>query len=73
MECCSYIWILYSVLQYGLLLFYLDSIFYKKCADNPWGGKPDTFEWKTTSPPPFHTYDELQNLMKVAKVIIRVS
>ena len=36
--------------------------FGKKCADNPWGGNPDTFEWKTTSPPPFHTYDELPKM-----------
>ena len=31
----------------------------EKCADNPWGVGADTLEWKTTSPPPFHTYEEL--------------
>ena len=36
--------------------------FGKKCPDNPWGGEPDTLEWKTTSPPPFHTYETLPSI-----------
>jgi cytochrome c oxidase subunit 1 len=31
----------------------------EKCADNPWGEGATTLEWQTSSPPPFHTYEEL--------------
>jgi heme/copper-type cytochrome/quinol oxidase subunit 1 len=31
----------------------------EKCADNPWGEGATTLEWTLSSPPPFHTYDEL--------------
>ncbi len=30
-----------------------------KCADNPWGEGATTLEWTVSSPPPFHTYEEL--------------
>ncbi len=50
-----------AVLWFVVILF-RTLYFGKKCADNPWGGVPDTFEWKTTSPPPFHTYDELPKM-----------
>ena len=30
-----------------------------KCADNPWGEGATTLEWTQSSPPPFHTYEEL--------------
>jgi cytochrome c oxidase subunit 1 len=30
-----------------------------KAADNPWGEGATTLEWKVSSPPPFHTFDEL--------------
>jgi heme/copper-type cytochrome/quinol oxidase subunit 1 len=30
-----------------------------KCAENPWGEGATTLEWKISSPPPFHTYEEL--------------
>jgi heme/copper-type cytochrome/quinol oxidase subunit 1 len=47
----------------GAVLFVL-IVFYslaagKRAVDNPWGEGATTLEWKTTSPPPFHTYDEL--------------
>ena len=29
------------------------------CPENPWGEGADTLEWRTASPPPFHTYDTL--------------
>jgi cytochrome c oxidase subunit 1 len=31
----------------------------ERCADNPWGAGATTLEWTLSSPPPFHTYDEL--------------
>ena len=31
----------------------------EKCPDNPWGESADSLEWKTSSPPPFHTFDDL--------------
>jgi len=31
----------------------------KKAAANPWGIGATTFEWKLSSPPPFHSFNEL--------------
>jgi cytochrome c oxidase subunit 1 len=31
----------------------------QKCADNPWGEGATTLEWTVTSPPPYHSFDEL--------------
>ena len=31
----------------------------RRCADNPWGEGAESLEWKTSSPPPFHSYEEL--------------
>jgi heme/copper-type cytochrome/quinol oxidase subunit 1 len=31
----------------------------EKCSDNPWGEGADTLEWTVSSPPPFHTFNEL--------------
>ncbi|MSP83924.1 MAG: cytochrome c oxidase subunit I [Alphaproteobacteria bacterium] len=31
----------------------------EKCADNPWGAGATTLEWTLSSPPPFHTYEQL--------------
>ena len=59
-----------AVIWFVVILF-RTLYFGKKCADNPWGGKPDTFEWRTTSPPPFHTYDEFQNGRKIINQVIR--
>ena len=47
----------------GMILFLY--IVYKtftsgeRVAENPWGEGADTLEWKLSSPPPFHTYEEL--------------
>jgi cytochrome c oxidase subunit 1 len=30
-----------------------------RAAANPWGDGATTLEWSLSSPPPFHTYDEL--------------
>ena len=31
----------------------------EKVAENPWGEGANTLEWKLSSPPPFHTYEEI--------------
>ena len=33
-----------------------------KCPNNPWGEGADTLEWKTSSPPPFHTFEDLPEI-----------
>ena len=33
-----------------------------KCQDSPWGEGADTLEWKTSSPPPFHTFEDLPEI-----------
>jgi len=35
----------------------------EKCPDNPWGASATTLEWTQTSPPPFHTYEELPRIV----------
>ena len=34
----------------------------EKAAANPWGAGATTFEWQVSSPPPFHSFDELPHL-----------
>lgn len=36
----------------------------KKCTDNPWNESADTLEWTISSPPPFHTFDEIPVIKK---------
>ena len=31
----------------------------RKASKNPWGEGATTFEWKLSSPPPFHSYDDI--------------
>jgi len=31
----------------------------RRVANNPWGEGATTLEWSVTSPPPFHSYEEL--------------
>jgi len=38
----------------------------RKAADNPWGDGATTLEWQVTSPPPFHTFDELPKIKETA-------
>jgi len=33
-----------------------------RVGENPWGEGATTLEWKTSSPPPFHTYEELPDV-----------
>ena len=34
----------------------------EKCGDNPWGEGADTLEWTVSSPPPFHTFNDLPQI-----------
>jgi cytochrome c oxidase subunit 1 len=34
----------------------------ERAAENPWGEGATTLEWTTSSPPPFHTYEELPRI-----------
>jgi cytochrome c oxidase subunit 1 len=47
----------------GLLIFFVGVIeaFARKrvAGNNPWGASATTLEWTLSSPPPFHTYDEI--------------
>ena len=44
---------------YFLYVLYKTFTSSEKCADNPWGQGADTLEWTVSSPPPFHTFNEL--------------
>ena len=47
----------------GVVIFFVVIIeafnSHRKAANSPWGVGGTTIEWTTTSPPPFHTFDEL--------------
>jgi cytochrome c oxidase subunit 1 len=58
------------VSSYGALLAGLGALWFfvtigeaflakRKAGANPWGGEAGTLEWTLSSPPPFHTYNEL--------------
>ena len=53
-----------AYISYGATLFFVGIVLYtlaagKKVANNPWGAGATTLEWTVSSPPPFHTFDEL--------------
>jgi cytochrome c oxidase subunit 1 len=52
---------LISAASVVLFLYILYRTFTSKerCADNPWGEGATTLEWTVSSPPPFHTFNEL--------------
>jgi cytochrome c oxidase subunit I len=49
----------------GASAFFFVYVIYKtltageKCPDNPWGEGATTLEWTVSSPPPFHTFEDL--------------
>jgi cytochrome c oxidase subunit 1 len=66
-----------EVASYGAYMSYSATIFFvivaiytlgwgKKAANNPWGEGATTLEWTLTSPPPFHTYDEIPRIAPAA-------
>jgi cytochrome c oxidase subunit I len=53
-----------AFISFGATLWFVFVAFHtllagKKAAANPWGEGATTLEWTLTSPPPFHTYEEL--------------
>ena len=54
----SYISFASSVFFVGLLI-YVIWFSRRQAAENPWGEGATTLEWTLSSPPPFHTYNEL--------------
>ena len=38
----------------------------RKAADNPWGVGATTLEWTLSSPPPFHTFNDLPQIKSEA-------
>jgi cytochrome c oxidase subunit 1 len=53
-----------AYISYGSTIFFVLVVLYtlaagKKVAANPWGEGATTLEWTVSSPPPFHTFDEL--------------
>jgi cytochrome c oxidase subunit 1 len=62
-----------QISSYGSYLGMLSAIFFvfivvytirsgARVGANPWGEGATTLEWKVSSPPPFHTYDELPKI-----------
>ncbi len=56
-----------SFISYGSTLFFVFIVFHtlfagKRIGANPWGAGATTLEWTVSSPPPFHSYDELPHI-----------
>src|SRR3954462_15279251 len=51
---------------FGILVFlYLLFVTFtrgQRVGENPWGAGATTLEWKLSSPPPFHSYEDLPHL-----------
>jgi cytochrome c oxidase subunit I len=61
-----------SYISFGATLFFIVMTIYtlvagRKAAANPWGEGATTLEWTHSSPPPFHTYDELPRIPAEAR------
>ena len=56
-----------SYISFSSTLFFIGMLFWtlsagKRVADNPWGEGATTLEWSVSSPPPFHTFNELPRI-----------
>jgi cytochrome c oxidase subunit 1 len=56
-----------AYISFGATIFFLGVVAHafirgKKAAANPYGEYADTLEWTVSSPPPFHTFDELPRI-----------
>ena len=57
-----------SYISFASSLFFIGMLIYviwfsrAKAAENPWGEGATTLEWTLSSPPPFHTYNELPRI-----------
>ncbi len=53
-----------SVFAAFFFIYVVFEAFYKsrKAVENPWGKGATTLEWKLSSPPPFHSFDELPRI-----------
>jgi cytochrome c oxidase subunit 1 len=56
-----------AFVTFASTLFFVFIVFHtlfkgRKAADNPWGQGATTLEWTLSSPPPFHTYEELPQI-----------
>jgi cytochrome c oxidase subunit 1 len=53
-----------SVASFVVFLYVCWRTFTSKevAAANPWGEGATTLEWQVSSPPPFHTFDELPRI-----------
>ncbi|HZT51476.1 MAG TPA: cytochrome c oxidase subunit I [Stellaceae bacterium] len=56
-----------AYISYASTLFFIFVVLHtlfagKRVGANPWGAGATTLEWTVTSPPPFHSYDELPHI-----------
>mgnify|MGYP003664689776 CR=1 FL=1 len=62
-----------SISSYGSYLTFASTVFFillliytlvagRRVADNPWGEGAKTLEWTVSSPPPFHTFNDLPTI-----------
>jgi cytochrome c oxidase subunit 1 len=57
-----------SFISFGSTLFFVFIIFHtlyagRRVGANYWGEGATTLEWSVSSPPPFHSYDELPHIV----------
>jgi cytochrome c oxidase subunit 1 len=55
----------YIAIASFLVFFYVLWLTFRRgeqVAENPWGAGATTLEWRVSSPPPFHTFDELPRI-----------
>jgi cytochrome c oxidase subunit 1 len=61
-----------AYISFAATLFFVGMVIYalssgRRAAANPWGPSATTLEWTVSSPPPFHTFEELPQVAAEAK------